>query len=189
MSSHHIVREKQEPALLVLGMGDFNYEQLGQLLEWSPTVIATVQTSELLLSLNIKIDWVFSDSYIEDLQAETKNYLVDGELPKETALNFLINEGYPSVNIISEDFIVDDYSLFVKKINMVIFCQQKKIYAINSGYSKWKSKGEQLEIISKSKTLNFEGLKCLKKNIFETSDNGFFNLHFQEEHLFIAESL
>ncbi|MFD2144372.1 hypothetical protein [Mucilaginibacter antarcticus] len=40
MSSHHIVREKQEPALLVLGLDGFDEEQLGQLLEWSPTLMA-----------------------------------------------------------------------------------------------------------------------------------------------------
>ena len=41
MSSHHIVREKQEPALLVLGLNNFSTELLGQLLEWNPTVITT----------------------------------------------------------------------------------------------------------------------------------------------------
>ena len=46
MSSHHIVREKQEPALLVLGLDDFPDELLGQLLEWSPTVIVTADTVE-----------------------------------------------------------------------------------------------------------------------------------------------
>ena len=39
MSSHHIVKEKQEPALYIHQLGDFNEEFLGQLLEWSPTVI------------------------------------------------------------------------------------------------------------------------------------------------------
>ncbi|RZK41505.1 MAG: thiamine pyrophosphokinase, partial [Pedobacter sp.] len=39
MSSHHIVREKQEPALYIHQLGNFDEEKLGQLLEWSPTVL------------------------------------------------------------------------------------------------------------------------------------------------------
>lgn len=39
MSSHHIVREKQEPALLIMDLNGFNDEHLGQLLEWNPTVL------------------------------------------------------------------------------------------------------------------------------------------------------
>ena len=57
MSSHHIVREKQEPALLVLGLDNFPDELLGQLLEWSPTVITTSQTAEKLVVNGTKIDW------------------------------------------------------------------------------------------------------------------------------------
>jgi thiamine pyrophosphokinase len=61
MSSHHIVREKQEPALLVLGMDNFSDELLGQLLEWSPTVIATEIMAEKLNANGIKIDCVIVD--------------------------------------------------------------------------------------------------------------------------------
>ena len=56
MSSHHVVREKQEPALLVLGLDGFDDELLGQLLEWSPTVITTQQIAERLNAYGIKID-------------------------------------------------------------------------------------------------------------------------------------
>lgn len=54
MSSHHIVREKQEPALLVLSMDAFDEEMLGQLLEWSPTVICSTGTAEKLDASGIK---------------------------------------------------------------------------------------------------------------------------------------
>ncbi len=61
MSSHHIVREKQEPALLVLGLDSFSDELLGQLLEWSPTVIVTELTAERINAYGIKIDWIISN--------------------------------------------------------------------------------------------------------------------------------
>ena len=56
MSSHHIVREKQEPALLILSLEGFEYENLGQILEWSPTVIVQQEIYEIADSLAFKID-------------------------------------------------------------------------------------------------------------------------------------
>ena len=39
MSSHHIVRERQEPALLITDVYSIDPELVGQLLEWSLSLI------------------------------------------------------------------------------------------------------------------------------------------------------
>ncbi|HYG16495.1 MAG TPA: thiamine diphosphokinase, partial [Bacteroidia bacterium] len=39
MSSHHFVKEKQEPALIIANGEACSRELLGQLLEWQPTVM------------------------------------------------------------------------------------------------------------------------------------------------------
>ena len=39
MSSHHIVRDDQEPALIIANGAACSIELLGQLLEWSPLVV------------------------------------------------------------------------------------------------------------------------------------------------------
>jgi len=62
MSSHHIVREKQEPALLILELGLFEEEHLGQLLEWSPTVLVNDASAEKLHSLGIKFDMLLTQT-------------------------------------------------------------------------------------------------------------------------------
>jgi thiamine pyrophosphokinase len=72
MSSHHIVREKQEPALLVLGLNNFSEELLGQLLEWSPTVITTPLVAEQINIYEIKIDIIIADEIDESLQSDVK---------------------------------------------------------------------------------------------------------------------
>ena len=72
MSSHHIVREKQEPALLVLGLNNFSAELLGQLLEWNPTVITTRETAPLLHDNGIKIDWVIASGKYKPTQRDIK---------------------------------------------------------------------------------------------------------------------
>ena len=56
MSSHHFVKEKQEPALIIADLDGFDEEYLGQLLEWSPTVLVPSHLVEKVISLGIKID-------------------------------------------------------------------------------------------------------------------------------------
>jgi len=47
MSSHHIVREKQEPALIIANGEACSTELLNQLLEWSPFVVVLDGAYEL----------------------------------------------------------------------------------------------------------------------------------------------
>lgn len=58
MSSHHIVREDQEPALLVLNAHAISFGKIQELLEWMPTVIVAESEIEILLAWGIKIDVV-----------------------------------------------------------------------------------------------------------------------------------
>ena len=62
MSSHHIVREAQEPALLIWQAADLTGEHLAQLLEWSPTLITKEDTLEAVLAQGIKVDAVVCTS-------------------------------------------------------------------------------------------------------------------------------
>ena len=61
MSSHHIVRDDQEPALIIANGASCNEELLGQLLEWSPLVVVLDSAIERVIDLNIKIDVVLGD--------------------------------------------------------------------------------------------------------------------------------
>ena len=60
MSSHHIVRDEQEPALLLWEPGQLTFEQAGELLEWSPRVIVHQQALEEALQWGIKLDAVWA---------------------------------------------------------------------------------------------------------------------------------
>lgn len=189
MSSHHIVREKQEPALLVLGLDNFDEEQLGQLLEWSPTLIVTPDVAEKLNSYGIKIDWIIADDAIENLQSDIKWLPVGKDSIITAALNYLTNQGYPSVNIVTDDFELDDYLPYADKLNLVIFYGQQKIYAVNSGFSKWKPGGETIKILSKTSALKTTGLEEIDTTHYKTITDGFCTLEFNEPLLFIAENL
>jgi hypothetical protein len=60
MSSHHFVKEGQEPAVLVLG-NISDWEILGDALEWSPQVIANSTGYHLLLEAGVKVDVCWLD--------------------------------------------------------------------------------------------------------------------------------
>ena len=61
MSSHHIVRDDQEPALIIANGASCSEELMGQLLEWSPLVIVLDSAIERVLELDIKVDVLLGD--------------------------------------------------------------------------------------------------------------------------------
>ena len=69
MSSHHFVKEGQEPALFILDNIAFRYAE--SLLEWVPLVMVADSVLESVLQWGIKIDVVLQSKYsiefIEDL--------------------------------------------------------------------------------------------------------------------------
>lgn len=189
MSSHHVVREKQEPALLVLGLDNFDEELLGQLLEWSPTVIATPQTAEKLDSLGIKIDWVITDDTSLVEQSDIKILGPNGKNLSDAALEYLTDFGYPSVNIVTDELTLDNYMPYADRINLVIFNKGKRIFPVAPGFSKWKPAGETIAVLSRVADLRSAGLKKVDEGYYETMQNAVFSLDFSEPFIFIAEDL
>lgn len=189
MSSHHIVREKQEPALLILSLNGFEDELLGQLLEWSPTVMVTSLVAEQLHAFGIKIDWIVGGNTDHDLQSDVKHLPLTNQPLHIIALDYLIDKGYPSVNIVTDDLDLNQYLPYADKITLVMFYRHQKIYGIESGFSKWKPAAETIKILSDVKNLTIDGLEQTAQNVYTTLTDGFFSLHFDNDILFIAESL
>jgi len=188
MSSHHIVREKQEPALLVLGLDNFSDELLGQLLEWSPTVITTIQTAERLTTYGIKIDLIIGNTAGEVLQPDVMQIDSGEDTVLQTTLKLLVDQSYSSVNIITDILQIGDYGHFVDLINIVIFYDCKKIYAITPGFTKWKPAGETIEILIPCNP-QVVGLESTDYQRYITIHDGFFSLDFKEPFIFIAEEV
>lgn len=188
MSSHHIIREKQEPALLIMNLDGFSSENLGQLLEWSPTVIVNSKIYEEADSIGIKIDGVITSEINFEAQANTKIVLSEAD-ELEDGLKFLTGEGYPAVNVINDDFALKDYALFVDLIDVVIYKKNKKIYPVRSGFSKWLAGNEPIEIYSEAINFHQAGLEKVADKNYETVKDGFFTLTFDQPYIFIAENI
>lgn len=192
MSSHHIVREKQEPALLIVDLSEFNEEYLGQLLEWSPTIVVPLHLFEKVISMGIKVDVVLAqeDPNLLYFQEHVKVVSYDGSV-LDDALKYLIAEGFPAVNVISNHFKANEYQFYVDLIDLVIFKGNQKIYPIKSGFSKWKAAEESLCMLQDNyvERLSTSGLIALESGKFRTEKDGFFSLVFENPFIFIAEEL
>jgi len=188
MSSHHVVREKQEPALLIAGLDNFDDELLGQLLEWSPTVIVTADTAEKVQSYGIKIDWLMADGITELHQSDIK-LLPAGDDEVVTALQQLITKGYNAVNIVTDNLDLDSFAAFVDRIDLIIFYNKKKIVALRSGFSKWKPAGDRLKFLTLPDNFLYTNLSPLAHSEYEITTDGFYSLQFSNDFVFVEEDL
>jgi len=149
MSSHHIVRDNQEPALLVLEASQIAFEVIEELLEWSPSIIVHESQIELFLFRGIKIDAVIfeeanRDEIIEKVKDQLPVHLLgyQSESPLTRALAFLQEKNHGYVNIITDsiDFI-NPLKSEEKPKNISVFHQNFRWSLVRSGhFEKWVAK-------------------------------------------------
>lgn len=175
MSSHHVIRENQEPALLVQDFHALDLESIGQLLEWSPTIIANNDSVDNLLMEEIKVDVVFSKEELPALQEHTKVISFEESFVYE-ALNYLIKENHKAVNILS-NYLPEHLNSFAEEINIVLFYDQKRFVLVQDNFEKWKPKGD-LVYVDEKYLKSFQGVNYISKGIFETIQEGFVQLEF-----------
>ncbi|MGE6220033.1 thiamine pyrophosphokinase [Nubsella zeaxanthinifaciens] len=188
MSSHHIVKEKQEPALYIHELGSFNEEYLGQLLEWSPTVVVSAAAYEKVASLGIKIDVVVGDLALTHELQENLKVIPQPRKGLDDALEFLVKEQYPAVNVISEVSKFDDLTCYLPDINLVLFTERSKHYPVKNGFSVWKPAGTVflIDIIA---YFEADNLRQEESGDFVVVEDGLVTFRFQVPYLFIGESL
>jgi len=159
MSSHHIVRDEQEPALLVLNAGWLRNETLASLLEWSPTIVVPAGEVEVLTTLGIKPDVVVA-THEEKIQHaavwEAFAPLTILERISEqndviAALHYLLANKYKAVNIFTSpfDLALSEFALFFANMDIVFYSETSRWLWIRQGkYSKWLPAGTRLSIKS-----------------------------------------
>ncbi|MCX2478594.1 thiamine pyrophosphokinase [Pedobacter sp. MC2016-15] len=188
MSSHHIVKEKQEPALYIHNLGNFDEEYLGQILEWSPTLVVNGAIYEKVISLGLKVDVVVNAPEDYTSQENTKSILGPGD-EYNTVLNYLISEKYSAVNIIDVEKKISSLDYYLPKINIVLFSATEKSYAIKTGFKIWKPAGSLflIDVVS-----YFEATNLMQKDEreFEVVKDGFVEFTFTTtEYVFLSEQL
>lgn len=147
MSSHHFVKEDQEPALLILNPDAILFEKIQELLEWSPLVIVSNTVIDNVLSWGIKIDVLL----LHDAHKEFNQIVLDqmpiqiithkkGQTELESTIQFLLERKQHNLNVIGID--LQNYlsikGSITEKINIVLFDAKCKWHFVGDGlYSKW----------------------------------------------------
>ena len=147
MSSHHIVRDEQEPTLIILNP-DFNQQTIQGLLEWSPTVITTSDLVETVLPYGFKIDIVIGSVEEQtDVMARLEHQQPFKYISKNDADNdllqaifFLTASKYKAANILCppSDEILNAVEPFLDQLDLVFYDQGFKwVYSKSKSFSKW----------------------------------------------------
>jgi thiamine pyrophosphokinase len=164
MSSHHIVREKQEPALIIANGEACSEELLGQLLEWSPFIVVLDQAIYRVLDLGIKIDlWMGDFDHDHDFEAvrahqeplEIINTPDQEKTDLEKAIDLLIERGFPAANIVwatgrRADHAITNITNLVRykdQIRLVLFDDYSKIFPLSGTFEKWYVAGTPISLI------------------------------------------
>ena len=164
MSSHHIVRDDQEPALIIANGAECSKELMGQLLEWSPFVIVLDSAIDRVMHLGIKVDVLLGDfdrgfdpEHYRDLQypLEIVHTPDQDKTDLEKAFDFLIDRGFPAVNVIwatgrRADHTITNITNIVRyrdKLKIVVLDDHSKVFLLPSKFEKWYPAGTPLSLI------------------------------------------
>ncbi len=164
MSSHHIVRDDQEPALIIANGAACSEELLGQLLEWSPLVIVLDSAIERVLELGIKVDVLLGD-FDRGFDAEyykEKQYPIEivhapdqNKTDLEKAFDYLIEKGHKAANVVwgtgkRADHTITNITNIVQyrnQLKIVLLDDHSKIFLLPKRFEKWYTANTPISLI------------------------------------------
>lgn len=164
MSSHHIVRDDQEPALIIANGEACSDELLGQLLEWSPFVVVLDSAMPRVMQKDIKVDVLLGDfdhGFDPDIYSRTQFPLKIIHTPDqektdlEKAFEYLIESGFPAVNVVwatgrRADHTISNLTNIVRyrdRLQIVIFDDHSRVHLLPRNFNKWYPAGTILSLI------------------------------------------
>jgi thiamine pyrophosphokinase len=159
MSSHHFVKDGQEPALIIANGESCSYEMLIGLMEWCPYIVVLDGAYHRVKKLQIQPDLVIGDfDSIASLDAtEHTEFIKDNDQETtdlEKAINHLVAKGYSDINVVWAtgkrlDHTLNNFHSLAKysAINVVIYDNHSKAFALPHSYSKVYKKGSKLSLV------------------------------------------
>lgn len=163
MSSHHIVRDDQEPALIIANGAACDPELLGQLLEWSPLVVVLDSAIERVIELGIKVDVLLGDFdrgfdteiYKSQFPIEIVHTPDQDKTDLEKAFDYLIERKIPAVNVVwatgkRADHTITNLTQIVRYrdlLKIVILDDHSKIFLLPTKFEKWYTADTPISLI------------------------------------------
>jgi hypothetical protein len=160
MSSHHFVKEGQEPALFILE--EVSLPVIEPLLEWVPLILVADDILDHVLQWGIKIDVVIQHLHsVELLQEKLQDQLPIHIVPADgkfitKGLQFLNDHNQSSVNMAittpTED-IIREIESAANLLQVSIYSGLEKwLYVTSCKFEKWMDEGQILSIRSEPTT-------------------------------------
>jgi hypothetical protein len=179
MSSHHFVREGQEPAVVVLG-SVLNDDVLGSILEWSPLVYANAVGLLYLSERGIKVDVCWWDKP-DDLPLHVP-YPIELVLLPERAdipLKALLKKAQPFYVFGWDDLQIFSFfrNLSADEAQLVtaISTDTKWVSVFLREFSKWYPEGKRLSYFGNPDTCLLSGPVLLKETEIILEEAGVVN--------------
>lgn len=151
MSSHHIVRDEQEPALIIADLIAAFLSLIEPLLEWCPTIIVFESCLETVKQWGIKIDIVVvTRTQLEAVRAEVEEQMPIKLLTSEkedeqlcTAFLFLTTANYQAVNIVTSfnNNLLKVLEPLTQSIELGLLNNDSKTNYFNGHFKKWMIEG------------------------------------------------
>lgn len=159
MSSHHYVKEGQEPALVVANGQMCDYEILTNLLEWCPFIVALDGAYDRLKELQITPDVVIGD--LDSLKTQERSLNIDfvkiedqETTDLEKSFDFLLSKGYTDINVVWAtgnrlDHTVNNLATLAKYAgtNIVLYDNYSRCFILPRHYKKFYDKGTALSLL------------------------------------------
>lgn len=182
MSSHHFVREGQEPALLILD--DSFDDALKDLLEWAPFIAATWKTASLLMEQGTKVDLVIASEPVDvkalevELQHQAPIEIVVHQAARSVVsvgLTSLTERGQSAVNVIARPTsdLFEESQEFAGRVAVSILSARQKWSLIERAvFEKWYPYDTVIAIrpIFPGQMLDYQGIMAVG-NEFRVADS------------------
>ena len=146
MSSHHFVKEQQEPAVFILEAEGISFETVAPLLEWSPTLLVAQEAVDVVLSWGIKIDVVLGtlefqneNRHLLEEQYPLRFLIVSFLTALEEGIQYLLDSQHKGVHLVGFDH--QKHQKLEEKIHhldLTLLDGDWKYYPVKGGkFSKW----------------------------------------------------
>ena len=146
MSSHHFVKEQQEPSVFILNTEDISFDTVSPLLEWVPTVLVWQDCVETVLSWGIKVDVILATTAFQkaNLHLLEEQYPVrfltvsDGGFLEE-GLQYLLASQHKGVHLVGFDHAeLTDLTEKTNLLDLTVLDGEWKYYPVKQGkFKKW----------------------------------------------------
>jgi len=217
MSSHHVIREDQEPALILANGESCSLQLLEQLLEWSPYVLVLDGALHRVIDLKLKFNSVLGDwdgvddveSLIQDYQPVEVVHAPDQhKTDLDKGIEFLLEKGHKEIHLLWAtgkrlDHTMNNIVTMAKysdRCTIVIFDDHTRAYCVPSPFSKYFNKGTNISLfpINNCSNIRTKGLKYnLEGEMLdlpnrtgssnETTDDGMVEIEYEGGQLILME--